>query len=93
LQLQNNSTLGVEVNPEVYSCTLSFEIKKIGCKFINNYGRVKPENIMKLKYYMRNHGRSQGQSFSKGNTFITCPVGYVLKCSSWRPNLLLLFSL
>jgi len=30
LQLQNNSALGVEVNPEVYSCTLSFE-KKIGC--------------------------------------------------------------
>jgi len=27
LQLQNNSALGVEVNPEVYSCTLSFEIK------------------------------------------------------------------
>jgi len=28
LQLQNNSALDVEVNPEVYSCTLSFEIKK-----------------------------------------------------------------
>jgi len=29
LQLQNNSALGVVVNPEAYSCTLSFEIKKI----------------------------------------------------------------
>jgi len=28
LQLQNNSVSGVEANPEVYSCTLSFEIKK-----------------------------------------------------------------
>jgi len=26
LQLQNNSALGVEVNPEAYSCTLCFEI-------------------------------------------------------------------
>jgi len=29
LQLQNNSAQGVEVNPEAYSCTLSFEITKI----------------------------------------------------------------
>jgi len=29
LQLQNNSALGVEVDPGVYSCTLSFEIKKL----------------------------------------------------------------
>ena len=28
LQLQNNSALSVEINPEVYSCTLSFETKK-----------------------------------------------------------------
>jgi len=28
LQLQNNSALGVEVNPEAYSFTLCFEIKK-----------------------------------------------------------------
>jgi len=28
LQLQNNSALDVEVDPEVYSCTLSLEIKK-----------------------------------------------------------------
>jgi len=28
LQLQNNSALGVEVNPEAYSCTLWFEIWK-----------------------------------------------------------------
>jgi len=26
--VQNNSALGVEVNSELYSCTLSFEIKK-----------------------------------------------------------------
>jgi len=26
LQLQNNSALGVEVNPEAYLCTLCFEI-------------------------------------------------------------------
>jgi len=59
LQLQNNSALGVEVNPEVYSCTLSFEIKKMFVNFgddilistINNYSRFKPENIIKLKHY------------------------------------------
>jgi len=28
LQLQNNSALGVEVNPEAYLCTLCFEILK-----------------------------------------------------------------
>jgi len=28
MQQQNNSALGVEVNPEVHLCTLSFEIKK-----------------------------------------------------------------
>jgi len=28
LQLQNNSALGVEVNPEACSCTLSFKIFK-----------------------------------------------------------------
>jgi len=26
LQLQNNSALGVEVNPEAYSCAVCFEI-------------------------------------------------------------------
>jgi len=26
LQLQTNSALGVDVNPEAYSCTLSFKI-------------------------------------------------------------------
>jgi len=32
LQLQNNSAVGVEVKPEVHSCTLSFDIKqKFGC--------------------------------------------------------------
>jgi len=31
LQLQNNSASGVEVNPEVYACTLSFELKMFGC--------------------------------------------------------------
>jgi len=31
LLLQNISALGVEVNPETNSCTLCFEIKKIGC--------------------------------------------------------------
>jgi len=66
LQAQNNSALGLEVNPEVYSCTLSFEIKKIGCKYINNYSTVKPENVIKLKYFMHNHGRSQGQIFFQG---------------------------
>jgi len=29
LQLQNNSASRVEVNPEAYSCTQSFEIKRI----------------------------------------------------------------
>jgi len=42
---------------------------------------------------MHNHGRSQAQSFSETNMLITCPVGYVLNCSLWRPNILLLFSL
>ena len=91
LQLQNNSALGVEVNPEVYLCTLSFESKKFGCTYINNYSGVKPENIIKLKYYMHSHGRSQGQICAEVNTLITCPVGYVLNCSLWRPNILLLF--
>jgi len=31
LQLQNNSALGVEVNPEAYSCTLLQSFKKFGC--------------------------------------------------------------
>jgi len=48
--------------------------------YINNYSRVKPENIIKLKYYMHNRGRSQGQIFSEANTLITCPVGYVREC-------------
>jgi len=65
LQLQNNSALGVEVNPKVYLCILSFEIKKIGCKYINNYSRVKPENTIKLKYYMHNHGRSEGKALPR----------------------------
>jgi len=57
LQLQNNSALGVEVNPEGYSSTLYFKIFKylavqtLGIiwyidKYINNYSRVKPENII-----------------------------------------------
>jgi len=60
LQLQNNSGLGVEVNPEAYSCTQCFEIKKnrllgwYGHKYIKNYSRVKRENIIKLKHYMHN---------------------------------------
>jgi len=28
LQLQNNSALGVEVNPKAYSCTLCFDTRK-----------------------------------------------------------------
>jgi len=34
VQQQNNSAIGVEVNPKAYSCTQCFEIKKnwkIGC--------------------------------------------------------------
>jgi len=64
LQLQNNSALGVEVNPEAYPCTLCFEIKKK--KLVVNFGddilistlittvesRVEHENIIKLKHYM-----------------------------------------
>ena len=73
MQLQNNSALGVMVNPEVYSCTISFEIKKIGCRHINNYSRVKPENIIELKYYMYNHGHSQGQICSEANTLNYVP--------------------
>jgi len=34
LQQQNNSALGVEVNPEAYSCTLYFEI----LYYLVNYG-------------------------------------------------------
>ena len=67
--------------------------KTIGCKYIHNYSRVKPENIMKLKYYMHNHGHSQGQIFAEANTLVTCPVGYVLNCSLLRPNILLIFNL
>jgi len=62
LQLQNHSALGAEVNPEVYSCTLNFEKEiwlfnfgdNILISTFNNYSRVKPENIIKLKYYMQN---------------------------------------
>jgi len=39
------------------------------------------------------HGRSQGQIFTEANMLITSPVGYVVKCSSWRPNILTLFNL
>jgi len=46
-----------------------------------------------LKYYVHNHGHSQDQIFAETNTLITCPVGYVLTCSLWRPNILLLFNL
>jgi len=61
LQLQNNSALGVEFTPEAYSSILRFEIKKKWLfnfegwyidKYINDYSRVKPENIMKLRRYM-----------------------------------------
>jgi len=31
LQLQNNSALRVEVNPEAYLCTLLRSFKKFGC--------------------------------------------------------------
>jgi len=48
---------------------------------------------MKLKYYMHNHGHSQGQIFAEANTLVTCPVGYVLNCSLLRPNILLIFNL
>ena len=34
-QLQNGSALGVEVNPETYSCTLCFEIKR---NWLFNFG-------------------------------------------------------
>jgi len=55
LQLQNTSTLGVKVNPEAYTCSVCFDILKYLVvklwgwyidKYINNYSRVKPENIM-----------------------------------------------
>jgi len=55
LQLQNNSATGVEVNPEAYTCTLCFQIKKNLVvqlwewyidRYINNYSRVKHENII-----------------------------------------------
>jgi len=53
LQLQNDSALGVKVNPEVYLCTLLQSFKKfdcltlamIHCKYINNYSRVKAETL------------------------------------------------
>jgi len=31
LQLQNNSALDVEVNPEAYLCTLLQNVKEFGC--------------------------------------------------------------
>jgi len=62
LQLQTSSALGVEVDPEAFSCTLCFEIKKMFVNFGDDVlistlstpaeSRVKHENIMKLKHYM-----------------------------------------
>jgi len=61
LQLQNNSTLGVEVVSEAYSIhAIYFKLwlfnlsHDIFGKYINNYSRVKPEHIIKVKHYMHN---------------------------------------
>jgi len=81
LQMQNNSALGVEVNPEAYSRTLCFEILKYLVvqlwewhinKYINNYSRVKPENIIKFKHYMHN-GLSIYQTKYFKTTFLASP--------------------
>jgi len=52
--------------------------KKIGCltlgmhwKCINNHSRVKPENIIKLKHYMRN-GLNIYQNKHCKTTFLAC---------------------
>jgi len=39
------------------------------------------------------HSRGQGQVFTPANMLITSPVGNVVKCSLWRPNILPLFNL
>ena len=80
LQVQNNSALGVEVKSETYSRTLCFEIfKKFGSlwgwhidKYINNYSRVRHENIIKLKRYMHN-GLSINQTKYYKTTFVALP--------------------
>ena len=39
------------------------------------------------------YGCSQGQIFTDVNMLITSPVGYVVKCILWRPNILTFFNL
>jgi len=83
----NNPAFGFAVNPEAYSCTLLFELKKIWLfnfgewyidKYINNYSRVKPENIIKLKHYTLN-GLSIYQTKYCKTTFLALPrLSYII---------------
>jgi len=95
LHLQNNSALAVEVTPEAYSCILSFKIIKnlvvelLGWyidKCINNYSRVKPEDIIKQKDYMH-HGLSISKpSTTRPHFSPTTPILHKIQSSSTGQN-------
>jgi len=53
--------------------------------YVNNYSRVKPENIIKLKRYMRN-GLSIYQTKYCKTTFLTMPILYSIQLSSSGQN-------
>jgi len=84
LQLQNNSALGVEVNPEAYSCTLIFQILKyliinISSPKLNKYITTVQSNLRtKLKLYMHK-GLSIYQTKYCKTTFLVSPcLCYIL---------------
>jgi len=95
LQLQSNSAVGVEVNPEAYSCAPCFKILKylvvllwwwyIG-KYINNSSRVKPEIIIKLKRCMHNGLSIYQTKYCKTMFLALLCLSYIL-LQKW-PNLL-----
>jgi len=80
LQLQNISALGVGVNQKYIHALNASKLKQIwyltwgwyNDKSINNYTRVKPENIIKLKHYMIN-GLSIYQTMYCKTTFLELP--------------------
>ena len=56
-------------------------------KYINNYNRLKPENIMKLKHYMQN-GLNVYQKKHCKTTFLSpaAPILHNIQSSSSRQN-------
>jgi len=69
LQLQNDSALGVEVNPEAYLCTLLQTLKKFGC--LTSAMITTAES--KLKHYMHNGLSVYHNKYCK-TTFLAYPT-------------------